>query len=151
MDSTIEIIEETWKQYSSGDRRFILGRKCVYDSAPGESRSEGNLPPRITVEISVSEIISGTPTYIGGIEVHVDRPRWKQIVDLKNEVEADDQLKEAAISARDRGNWDSGPVPIILDRGFEEIERRIIGGDSNISGKFDLSLDSSRLIPCGEE
>jgi hypothetical protein len=131
-----------WKSYDSGKRKYFLWRSCKYDPAPGESAppSEGNLSPCLTVWIFVHELRSGEEEPIGKISTFAYRDRWKGIAHLNSDVEADNQLEQAAISARN-GIWKNKPLTRMLNQGFKEIRQQINDYEnygSKISGEFPL-------------
>ena len=132
-----------WKPYNLGRREYNLWRSCKYDPTPGETAppSEGNLPPCLTVWIFIHKAGSGEGEHeerIGEISILAYRNRWKGIAHLDNEVAADDQLREAAISARN-GIWEIEPLTRMLSQGWEEIQKKIHdyeNGGAIICGEF---------------
>ena len=129
-----------WKTYNSETQEYNLSRSCKYDPTPGEPAppSEGNLPPCLTVWISVRKTRSGE--LVGKISIWASRDTWNNIAHLNNEADADKQLQRAANSARD-GIWDIEPLSSMSKEGFEEIRRQIDDYESRgseISGELPL-------------
>jgi len=129
-----------WKTYNSRKQTYYLWRSCKYESIPGESAhsSEGNLSPCLTIWICIHRLNSGEEDPIGKISISVYRDRWKDIAHLKSNVEADDQLMQASISAGD-GIWENEPLARMLRQGFKELRQQINDHEdygSKISGEF---------------
>jgi len=133
METTIESQMQSWKDYNKAHRIYM---SCIYESSP----SEGNLAPRLTVRIFVHRLSLEKEVSIGEISIFVDRDRWDSIANLNNAVEADDQLRKAAFSAKE-GNWEIEPLSKMLRKGCEVIRNKIdvyeING-SLISGGFSI-------------
>lgn len=117
METRIESQMQSWKDYNKAHRIYM---SCIYESSP----SEGNLAPRLTVRIFLHRSSLEGEDRIGGISIFVDRDRWDCIANLNNAVEADDQLKKAAISAKE-GNWEIEPLPRMLRKGCEVVQNKI--------------------------
>lgn len=66
--------------------------------------------------------------------------KWNCIANLNNAVEADDQLRKAAFSAKE-GNWEIEPLSRMLRKSCEVIQNKIVGYETNgfpISGEFPI-------------
>lgn len=135
METRIESQFGKWKSHSTKNRKYVLGRSCVYESSP----PEGNLLPRLTVRIFVHGAVE-TKIKVGEISISVDRDRWKVIAGLNNASEADNQLRTAANSAIE-GNWNVDPLPNLLRKACQVISGEIAryeSADQLISGGFPM-------------
>jgi hypothetical protein len=110
----IETEFETWKRYNTVQGEYILGRSSVYDSAL----------PQLTVRIFVHQLKDGVESKIGEISISVKRDDWKQKGNLDNAVEADNQLREASLSAK-KGDWGKEILTRMLNQGYGEIKKKI--------------------------
>lgn len=130
MGSRIETEFETWEKYNTATEEYIIGRSCVYDSTL----------PRLTVRLFVHQLRNGEEFKIGEISLSVERDDWKQKGSLDTAVEADDELRQACLSAK-QGNWQKEPLARILSQGFEEIKNQIEKYEKEgieINGEFAL-------------
>ncbi len=130
METRIETEFEVWKKYNTATQEYIIGRSCVYDSTLS----------RLTVRIFVHQFKDGYDFKRGEISVHVERDDWKQKGNLDNAVEADNQLREACLSAK-HGDWEKEVLTRMLNQGLEEIKKQIGKHEKQeveIAGEFAL-------------
>jgi len=138
METRIESQMQKWKDFNTTNRRYILGRSCIYESTP----AGGNFYPRLTIRIFIHEILvegAEREQKVGEISIFIERDRWNDLIGL-NAVKADTQLRKAAHSAKD-GNWNIDPLPKLLGKCCEiipsEVDRYEING-SHISEKLSI-------------
>ncbi len=114
MGTRVDSEYEMWRKHITTAGEYVLGRSCTYESDFS----------RLTARIFVHKLIDGHEAKIGEISIYVERDDWKQKANLDNAVEADKQLKETALSAK-QGNWDQGVLKGMLDQGFQEIKNQL--------------------------
>jgi hypothetical protein len=114
MDTRIESDYDVWKRYNTTAGEYVIGRSCKYDSTFCQ----------LTVRIFVHQLRDGDEFKIGEISISVERDDWKQKGNLNNAVEADNQLREACVSAK-HGDWGKEVLTRMLNQGFEEIKNQI--------------------------